>query len=571
MSLTPLSPTPPLDTPRPIESLDPVISETLKVLARAVRSFQLYLPNNPMHTRAIASAREALVALWARVERVKVDITETEFLHDEVPVYTEADRGGESLPWLFYKDGIRSFEIRKGFETRELSKFLGALQAVRAQAGGDEDLVTLFWECDFEHLSYTYEQAGGDGYAAPGAELLRGGAPAGVVDAPAERESDVGTYGSSTSQFARISDFDSTLYFLEDQEVAYLHQSVRDDFASDLRLSVAAALLDTFEVESDPTVREEICGILENLMLVLLSGLQFRTTAFLLRECATAASRAEGLLPSHRQRLSEIANRISDPATLNQLLDVLEDTALKPPQEDLALLFTQFKSPALQPVVFHLVRSRNGELRALLEETVTRLAATNTVELMELIGSDDEAVAMEAMRRAGDLKSPAAVAPLARALESPSHSSRATAVAALAQIASPGAMQVLERGLEDPDRDIRLAVVKACADRQYRPIVPRLERMIKDHVIRDGSSTEKTAFFDALATLGGDASVPLLENILLPRGMFARKHDPMTRACAAMALGRLGTAKALDAVRKAADDKEIVVRSAATRALRGGQ
>jgi len=566
-----LSPTPPLGVQLGASraGVDPLVSETLKTLARAVRSFQLYLPNNPMHVRAIDSARAAFVALWAKMDSIGFGVTETEFTHEDVPVFAESDRGGESLPWLFYKDGIRSFEIRKGFEMKELPLFLGALKAVRAQAGGDEDLVTLFWECDFECMSYTYEEAGGDGYSAPGADLLRGGAPAGVVDAPAENEKDAGTYGPGSSQFARISDFDSTLYFLEEQEISYLHQSIRDEFAGDLRPSVAAALLDTFETQADPTVREEICGILENFMLVLLSGLQFRTAAFLIRECAAATARAEGVLPSHKQRLADLVDRISDPATLNQLLDALEDTQLKPPQQDLVSLFTQLKPSALTPLVSHLVRSRNSELRAILEEAVTRLASSNTLDLMALIGSDDEAVSLEAMRRAGDIRSPAAVAPLARVLDAPSETSRAAAVAALAQIGSPGAMQVLERGLDDSDRDIRLFVVKACAERQYRPVLARLERAIKDRLTRDGSSNEKNAFFEAYATLGGDGSVPLLESILVPRGLLARKEDPMTRASAAMALGKLGTERALDAVSKALGDKEIVVRSAATRAMRG--
>jgi HEAT repeat protein len=223
---------------------------------------------------------------------------------------------------------------------------------------------------------------------------------------------------------------------------------------------------------------------------------------------------------------------------------------------------------ALQPLVSHLVRSRNGELRALLEAAVTRLASSNTLDLMALIAADDEPVALEAMRRAGDLKSPAAVAPLSQALDSNSETRRAAAIGALSQIGSPGSMQALERGLDDMDRDIRVAVVKACSDRQYRAIVPRLERAIKEHVLRDGSSMEKTVFFDAYAILGGDASVALLDNILTPRGMLARKEDPMTRATAAMALGKLGTERALEAVRRAATDKEIVVRSAVARALR---
>jgi len=553
----------------PAGSLDAVISEMLKSLARAVRSFQLYLPNNPMHARAIDSAHAALVGLWVLTDHVEIGVTENDFTHEDVSIMSETDRGGESLPWLFYKDGIRSFELRRGFETRDLPRFLGAVQAVRAQASGDEDLVTLFWECDFECFSYKYEEAGGDGYSAPGAELLRGGAPRGSVDAPQDGESDVGTYGSSSSQFARISDFDPTLYFLEEQEINYLHDSIRQDFGGDLRPSVAAALLDTFETQTDPTVREEICGILENFMLVLLSGLQFRATAFLIRESAAATLRAENLLPSHRQRLTELVDRISDPATLNQLLDVLEDTPLQPPQQDLVTLFTRLSPKALQPLVSHLVRSRNAGLRALLEDAVTRLASSDTDELMALIGSDDEPVSLEAMRRAGDLKSPVAVPHLARALGSSSETTRAAAIGALAEIGSPGAMQLLERSIEDVDRDIRLAALKACTERQHRPTIGRLERALKDRLLRDGSSVEKSAFFDAYATLGGDSAIPLLENILLPKGLLARKEDPITRASAAMALGKLGSERALDILRKAAGDKEIVVRSAAARALRG--
>ncbi|MDQ2889120.1 MAG: HEAT repeat domain-containing protein [Gemmatimonadota bacterium] len=551
------------------DPLNATISEALKALARAVRSFQLYLPNNPMHARAIDSARAAFELLWRSTENVELTVSETDFLRDDVSLLSETDRGGESLPWLFYKDGIRTFEIRRGFETRELSRFLAALQAVRAQAGGDEDLVTLFWECDFECFSYRYEEAGGDGYDAPGSELLAGGAPPGAVAAPADSEAEVGTYGSSPSQFARIGDFDPTLYFLEEREIAYLQQSVTDDYSADVRLSVAAALLDTFEGQNDPTVREEICAILEQFLLVLLSSLQFRSAAFLIRECALAGSRADALLSSHRDRLTQLANQVSDASTLNQLLDVLEDSELTPPQQDLVSLFTQLSSEALRPLVAHLVRTRNSGLRALVESAVNRLAASNTEALTALIGADDESVSIEAIRRCGHLKSPAAVGHLASVVEAGSDNTRAAAVEALSRIASPGALRALEVAIDDTERDIRIAVVRASAANVYKPIVPRIERAIRDRLIRDGSSAEKTAFFEAYVTLAGDASIPLLESILVPRGLLSKKEEPATRATAAVALGRLGTERALDVVRKVSGDKEVVVRSAAARALRG--
>ncbi len=563
-------PTSPAGAPRgTADVLDAAVADMLKALARAVRSYQLYLPNNPMHSRAIEAAQGAFESLWRNGDSVELVVSETEFLLDDVSVYTETDRGGESLPWLFYKDGIRTFEFRKGFEVRELHGLLGALQSVRAQSGSDEDLVTLFWECDFQSFSYKYEEAGGDGYSAPGAELLRGGAPPGTIDAPADNEGDVGSYGASQSQFAKIGDFDSTLYFLEDHETAYLQQAVRDDFSGDLRSSVAAALLDTFESQNDPTVREEICAILEQFLVALLSRLQFRTAAYLIRECSLAAGRSEGLLSSHGDRLAQLATQLSEASTLNQLLDELEETELTPPQEDLVSLFTQLTSGALEPLVAHLVRTRNPGLRALTESAVNRLGASHTEALMALIGAANEGVSIEAIRRAGKIKSPAAVGHLAAVVEGGSESARAAAVAALAKIATPGAMRVMERAIDDDDKEIRIAVVRACAECHHSPILPRIEGAIRDRLTRDGTSAEKTAFFDAYVALAGEDCIPLLESIIVPRGLLARKEDSATRAAAVMALGKAGTARALDVVRKAIADKDVIVRSAAARAMKG--
>jgi HEAT repeat protein len=64
--------------------------------------------------------------------------------------------------------------------------------------------------------------------------------------------------------------------------------------------------------------------------------------------------------------------------------------------------------------------------------------------------------------------------------------------------------------------------------------------------------------------------VALLDGLLNGKGFLGRREDPEVRACAAMALGRVGTQGALDALRKASTDKEILVRNAVNRALRGG-
>jgi HEAT repeat protein len=147
---------------------------------------------------------------------------------------------------------------------------------------------------------------------------------------------------------------------------------------------------------------------------------------------------------------------------------------------------------------------------------------------------------------------------------------RQIAVQALAEIGSPGALQALERAVEDESRDVRVAAARALASRGYRAALPRVEGVIKGRGVRDADLTEKMAFFELYGSLCGDAGVDYLDNVLNGKGFLGRREDAELRACAAMALGRVGTPAASAALRKAAQEKDVVVRNAVAKALRGG-
>ena len=539
------------------------VVETLKAFGKAIRAYQLYLPNNPMHARALEAVRECFASLWTQTDSIVIQISETQFLWEKRPVFEEADRATDSLPWTFYKDGIRELQMEKGFEGADLNTLLDILQRIRKASADDDDLLTMLWEAEFSALQYKYVDIGVEG----GGDL-EGMEPSEKrerIMAPSAAEADA----PLKSSVAKMEDYDSTLYFLDDREVEYLQSEIKRDFSTDLRGPVLASLFDTFEQERDPTVREEICGVLDYFLLVLLSTTQFRTAAYLLREAGVTAERAAEILQPQKQRLTDLAELLSDPSALSQLLQALEDTALRPPQVELNELFLQLKPRALETVLGWIGRSNNAELRALLENAASRLAASHTGELVRLIGSDDDVVVTEAIRRAAALKTPAAVPALGRLLTVAAPEIRIAAVNALTEIGSPGALQVLERAIADEDRDIRVAAVRALGARGSKPALPRIETTVKSKEIREANLTEKMAFFEAYGTLCGDQGIPLLDGLLHAKGFLAKKEDIEMRACAAMALGKIGSPRALDSLNKAAADKEIIVRNAVSRAIRG--
>lgn len=550
------------ETPFPVA----LVTDALRLFAKAARAQQMYLPNNPMHARAMDAVREAFLHLWNETDTLELQITDSDLRWLGRPVIEEPGRTSDSLPWLFYKDGIRELTISRGFEDDELTVLFELIQRTRLASAEDDDLLTLLWEREFAFLQYRYVELAVE----VGAPLLRHSPDVvGRIVSPHEVETDPQETLTSSS-FARMDEYDSTLYFLDDSEIDYLQRQIAEDFSSDLKTKVVASLLDTYESESDPTVREEIAGILEHLFLVMLSLAQFRTAAYILRETIVTSTRAPEILASEKERLLALADKLSESEALTQLLETLEHTSLKPPQNDLLDLFSQLRPNALASVLGWIGRSRNAELRALLESAGSRMAASHTAALVRLISSEDDVVAFEAIRRAGSMKTAAAVSALGGTVAHGPSEMRIAAINALAQIASPGAMAAVERALEDEDGDIRVAAVRVLASRGYSAAAPRIRNLLEKRTFKESSLAEKMAFFESYGTLCGDAGVENLSNILNGRRLMRPRSPSELRACAAVALGKVGTDRALDALQRAGSDGDLIVRNAVSRAVRGG-
>lgn len=541
------------------------VEELLRLLVKAWRAHQLYLPNNPIYKQALDALRASFGPLWAQIDEIELGFTETSITWYEHVVLSEPTKSADSLPWLFYKDGVRELKLLKGFEDKEVVALLGILQRARKATPDEDDLLTILWEADFAYARYRYQDLGMDA-AAP---IEEGGAKPEVDRAKVEQATHSAVEEAQASGIVNLSDFDATLYFLDDSEIEYLQGEIKREYDEDLRNRVASTLLDIFEQQSNPDVRTEILGIVDGLLVNLLASGHFRGVAHLLRETQVSGQRASDLAPEHKRALFELPARLSAAEALRQLLQSLDDAAELPPQEELSELFDQLRPIALGTVFAWLRRMTNPRLLPLLEAAAERLASANTTELVRLIMAQEREVALEAIKRAGALKTPAAVQSLSRVLDGPDVELRQMAVHALTEIASPSALQALERGVEDTDREVRISTVRALTARGYKLVLPRIEAVVKGRTIREADLTEKMAFFEAFGTLSGNGGVEYLDTILNGKTFLGRREDSELRACAAIALGRISTPQAAEVLRKSSSEKDVVVRNAVNRALRG--
>ena len=550
----------------------------MQVISKGMRATQLYLPNNPVYQRAVDNIRAAFRQVWQATDDLIFDIGETEMRWEDHAVYSQAQRN-ESIAWTLYKDGVRSLTFKPGVEDLEIVRFLAVLhQAKNLQADAPDDLLTLLWAEDFQFVNYTFRELAsenavpierGEGAAIPGGGGGGEGGEGRGTDPSTIRRQVEEEAPPKREGLVSVDDFDTTLYFLDDKEIEYLHKEVEREYAQDLRRNVLAMLFDLLELQTYGTVRSELISILENFIPYLLGAGDFRSVAFILRESKVIQQRARELIAEHRQTLESLPTRLSQPEALSQLLQSLDEAAGHPSEEELSELFTELRAEALATLMGWLPRLTNERVRDLVKGSAERLATTHSTEVLKALGSDDPAVQLEMVRLAGRLKLPGAPDGMGPLLEGGDRELKLVVVEALTMIASPNAVRLLEKAIDDGDRDVRIAAVKFLGQRGHRNAFPRIEAAVLGTKLKDADLTEKMTFFEAYGALAGTSGIPVLEKLLVPKsGLLARKEDPETRACAAMALGKIRAPAARDVLQKVAQDKEPLVRNAVSRALR---
>ncbi len=542
------------------------IGELMQLLSKALRAHQLYLPNNPVYQSAIEHLRQGFRKVWEATDDLVLDVSEAELKWEGHVVHSAASRS-DSIAWVLFKDGVRSVTFLPGVEETEIVGLLDVIHRARTLGAEDsDDLLTLLWEKDFQRFQYVFQDLMTDqGAPLPSAdEIEPPRTPPARVQQVVEEEAPPKREGIVSAE-----DFDTTLYFLDEKEIEWIRRAVQDEYTQDLRRNVLAMLFDVLELQPYPTVRQELIGIVENFLPYLLGASDFRAVGYVLREVRSVLQRARELTPEHRQALDQFPARLSDPQALAQLVQALDESTALPGADELAELFNELRGEALPTLFEWLPRLTNARVRDVVESAVQRLAAANAATVAAAMASPDVNAAAAAVHVASRLKLAACVPALVQALERPQTPLRAAAVAALAEIATPAALQGIEKGLEDADRDVRLAAIRVIGQQKVRSALPTITAVVQGKSMRAADLTEKMAFFEAYGLMVGESGVEPLDAVLNSGGFLKRKEDPQTRACAAMALGRIGTASARAALEKAAQDKEPLVRNAVTRALRG--
>jgi len=578
-----------------------IVSDVLKHLDKTIRARQLYPTTNPTYLRAFELLRAAFVALWSKTPALTLHVTETTLTWSGAVVLDEPDKSGQSLPWTLFKDGVREVTLLADFEKEELDWLLELIPKARRAQDFEDDMLTLLWEREFALLSYRYVEASRD----PGVPLDLSATPGrwpkashegmgNALEAIAAFKATIGAGGAGTgagmgagsggggggggsrsgagvgaeNALERLISEETTreqtervAVSLTGQEMAQLQVAIAEEYMLELRQDVIAVLGEIFELRADGARRREVVQAFDTMLQFLIAGRQFGAAASLLQETDRLRTGIPGLDPELKAALGALAARLQDPVAFAEMVVAMEEMESVESIGALGGLFEQLGASSLEAVLTALGTAKTDVVRALLELTADRLCADNPDELARLILSTEQATARAAAERAGAQKAAVAVPSLGRLLGAPDKALRAVAVHALIAIGSANALKALERSLTDHDKELRFTALRALAERPSPTLLPRVTQLISAQDMRQMEHRERRALFELYASVGGDRVVPTLDGLLNAKvGIFGRREDTDVRACAAMALGRIGSKAAIESLKKSSGDKDPVVK-----------
>lgn len=556
------------------------VRELFVILGKALRAYQLYDENNPVRQRFVEALRAAFSELWTQCPHLTLRVEESRILLEDQEVYA-SDNRGESLAFLFFKDGVREIGFVPGIEGDELVRFLGVLQRARKLLPEGDDLLTVLWEEDLQHFQYQYVDllAEGVGLPVPGGgsdpaalqgvlEAETGGEEEGEEeDAPGARQAQ--SQQQESPKTVSKEDFNPTLYSLDPKEKEILRVELEKELKRNTRADVLAALFDRLEEPERPERQSEIIEILGILLPNFLSRGVLVGATLILEELRRLEN-VPGMFDEQRLAQSRaLLDRVSAPEAVDELIQALYDGSIRATPAQLGAFLRFLRAGALRPLLKASETVDHKELQAVLREAVKGIAERNRSAVVRLLAEDDPVLASGAARLAGDMQISEAGPALADLLAHPAPEVRLAAVEAAITLKASTAASALQHTLDDPEREVRIAAARALGELRYAPAAGHFARIIASRDIRQADITEKVAFFEAYGRVAGDNAVPELDKLLNGKGFLGKREPAEMRAAAALGLGQVGTPAADAALRKAQGADDPVVRSAVNRALRG--
>ena len=544
-------------------------------LARTLKTCRLYHPSNPTVIRFRAELFSALTRLTIDHGAVTYRFTADDVLYEEASLYPARSRD-DNLALAFHRDGVRGITCDPAITQRELDALIDAVLAVSGQAHSEDDLVTLLWQANLQHVDVDYVPAEGDVGAAlaeeagtlvpwPTPDPENDGAEAEVVSndtatgdptaaGTGSRSDDWTTGDLSVEAEAGFEELAS----LAPQEVARFHEEFAAEHEVSLMttaLAVAHAYLDAGTNADDRTELARFVPRMLRLAIGEGSWLEAREAVGLLRECS-----------SDEWSVEAFTQELFQPVSVGAATELLDRQRPEQVAEFVALA-RELGEQAVEWLHLVLGVSQHRGTRRILAEAIAGLCRDNPERIAPWLADPNWFVVRNSVQILGAIGGEAVVGLLGTAVRHPDRRVHYEVVGALGSVPPTSARPLLLQLLDQADTRLFCAILHQLAFERHTETAVLLVGFLPSPEFEQRPEPERRAIYSALAAVGTDDILLELEAELAKGSWLARSADAHRQAIARV-IARIGTPRARALLERGAESKRTGVRTACAEALR---
>ena len=543
-------------------------------LNKTLRSLLLYPKNNLIPKEFKRKLYQNFSDFLDSNEELKLEVKQSQLLYQGRIVYEEEERE-QGITYALHKDGVRELVFIKGLEQEELTHFLETLEIGLKSTDLEQDLVTLLWEKDFNHIKYLVVD-----------DLLD-------VDVPhAEDIPDDWDFNHLLHSEIALSHEENLLpeqkTHQNEEETKKLLEKLKEFSPEEiekihklLELDEYSRLLDDFFIilgeilitEENISEFDELVKSIERTLDSLINVGDFDSASKIIRrlrrfEQATRDSSTHTDLRSQRkaERIKKAIDQAGEEEKLRSVglvVNEKESIDLSKAKEYLLSLNSNSISPIL-----HLLR----ELKDFpARKMVCRVLEEVGKDHLGIVGQGVYDSLWYVVRNValvlGRIGKEQGVKFLKNIINHPDLRVRREVITSLTIIGGKEAQALLVSALDDEDRGIRLLACRGLAQRKEKGALPTLMKIIQSTLI-DEPAEEKKQLLESLAIIGEDEVIPFLKKLIHKRNWLKRDKHNETRIFAIRALGFIKTRKAGETLKELSRKRNKVIRQACQSALR---
>jgi len=543
------------------------VRDTLLSLSKVIKASRLYPPDSPAYQKLFQDYVNNLTSFLQNRGVMTWDLGQFHIAYEGQTVYDNRDLS-ESLAFHLYKDGIRQLRFHQGIQLSEIHEFMEILRCRFLQPDADDDVATLFWEKDFPNIQSLVVDISASGeeeveefdFSSHSQQLLEHGRK--ELESSLQIPSQDAEPAASSPLRADM----LPIFSLGEEEIERVKLEILEEGEKDLDQALIDLLTEIL------SAKEEIEGTKESLAIVeritdsyCLQG-EFYKAFNNLRLLRRLLDSSLDLPDSRRSSIREAIDRMGSPEKLRGLTKVLNQV-----DEEGLLAFQSyvyFLGPqTIAPLCEILGELKQMKARRILCEAIAKMSQGQVDRLGPAIKGPRWYVVRNVAYILGLMKDPQGVRYLKELVKHEEPRVKKEAIRALGTIGNSESRDYLLSCLKSPDVLIQTLAARALATLREKRALPLLLKIIEQKEFLNRDREEKKAIFEAIGQLGSDQLLPLLEKILLTKGIFQRSKIEEMREGAAHALALIGTGSARKILEEGAKGKDRAIEQVCRAAL----